>query len=176
MDGQDMLDKAIKKEKGTDSSDTGNLGTRRRKRGTELIWRVYSSSSKAELIYGKPTQQALTFLFKPLLFTSGTLISFQHRLLAHSFHLAFKILPLDQVRNIVIVVVVVPAVLLVAPVPTHAAAVLFLQALVAFRQFAQRGQTVRPKLVEDARHEFGELLVFARAVDGEGVRGYRGVD
>lgn len=67
---------------------------------------------------------------------------------SHSLHLAFEILPVDQIRNIVVIVVVVfPAVLFVAPFTAPAAAVLFLQALVALGKFTQRGQTVGPKLV-----------------------------
>lgn len=135
-------------------------------------------------IYGKPTQLAL------ISSSSKPRFSFSRLLLQYvptnygasapsSLHLAFEILPLDQIRDIVIIVVVfVSAVLLVArvPVPAAAAAVLFLQALVALRQFAQRGQAVGPELVEDAGDEFGEFLVFARAVDGEGVGRNRRMD
>lgn len=115
------------------------------------------------------------FLFNPF---SSTPARSTSTLAPRSLHLTFKILSLNQIRDIVIIIVIViPAVLFVAAVPVPAAAaVLFLQALVALGQFAQRRQTVRPKLVENPRDEFGEFLVFARAVDGEGVGGDRGVD
>ena len=77
-----------------------------------------------------------------------------------SFYLSFKVLTLHQIRDLVVVIF---AAFLLLP------ALLLLQALVALRQPPQTGEGVRAELVEDAGDEFGELFVFAVAVDGEGI-------
>lgn len=51
-----------------------------------------------------------------------------------------------------------------------------LEALVALGKLAQRGKRVRSQLVQDTGNELRQLLVLTVAVDGEGVRGNRGVD
>lgn len=76
-----------------------------------------------------------------------------------------KVLTLNQVRDIILILVV----LLLA-------SLLLLQALVALGKLAQRGQAVGAELVQDAGDEFSEFLLFAVAVDGEGVGGDGGVD
>lgn len=48
--------------------------------------------------------------------------------------------------------------------------------LVALGQLPERGQRVGAQLVENARDELCELLVFAVSVDGERVGGDSGVD
>jgi hypothetical protein len=48
--------------------------------------------------------------------------------------------------------------------------------LVALGEFSERGKGVGAELVEDTRDEFGEFLVLAVSVDGEGVRWDSGVD
>lgn len=163
----------------------------------DCIFRYFLFFKKKKIFFLLPKQERYLrkanptsfdlFLFKPPLYfltpSASLLLKYvptnYSAAAPSSLHLAFEILPLDQIRDIVvIIVVVVSAILLVArvPVPAAAAAVLFLQALVALRQFSQRGQTVGPELVEDAGDEFGEFLVFARAVDGEGVGRNRRVD
>jgi hypothetical protein len=44
--------------------------------------------------------------------------------------------------------------------------------LVALGEFSERGKGVGAELVEDTRDEFGEFLVLAVSVDGEGVGWY----
>lgn len=79
-------------------------------------------------------------------------------------HLAFEVLPCNQVGNIIVIILVL--------IPT----VLFLQALVALRQLPQRSQAVGTELIEDTGDELGEFFVFAVAVNGKGVGGYGSVD
>jgi len=91
----------------------------------------------------------------------------------HLLDFTLEILPRDQIRDIIIVLIVPPS----QPFPLPArAAVLLLQALVALGQLAEGGQAVGAELVEDAGDEFREFFVFAGAVDGEGVGGDGGVD
>lgn len=75
-----------------------------------------------------------------------------------------EILPSDQIRDIVVVILVLLA------------SFLLLQALIALRQFPQRSQAVRAQLVEDARDELGEFFVFTVTVDGKGIGGDCGVN
>jgi hypothetical protein len=48
--------------------------------------------------------------------------------------------------------------------------------LVALGKLSERGQRIRAELVENARDEFSELLVFTVSVDGKGVRWNCSVD
>ena len=73
---------------------------------------------------------------------------------------------LDELRDLVIVVVLLVAVL----------ALLLLHGLVALGELAQAGERIWAKLVEDAGDELGKLLLLAVAVDGEGVCGDGCVD
>lgn len=72
--------------------------------------------------------------------------------------LVLEILALDQLRDVVVVLV-----LLVL------AALGFLHGLVALGQLAERGQGVGTELIQDAGDQLRQLLVFAVTVDGEGV-------
>jgi hypothetical protein len=83
--------------------------------------------------------------------------------------LGLEVVASNELRDVIVILVVV--VLLVAVL-----ALLLLHALVALGKLAQRCERVGTELVEDAGDELGELLVFTVTVDGEGVRGYRGVD
>lgn len=73
---------------------------------------------------------------------------------------ALKVLARDEVGDLVVV------------------SLLFtlLHVLVALGELAERGKRVRSKLVEDARNQLRELLIFAVAIDGKGVCGHRGVN
>lgn len=88
----------------------------------------------------------------------------------HSFFRAdlldssLKVLTLHQIRDIILILIVLTILLSLT-------GLLLLQALVALGQFAERGEAVGAKLVEDAGDKFGEFLFFAVAVDGEGVGG-----
>ena len=86
-----------------------------------------------------------------------------------SIHTLLKVLPLNQIRDIIIA-------LLLLRIPPFAAAILLLHALVALRQLPEAGEGVGAELVEDAGDELGEFFVFAGTVDGEGVGGNGGVD
>ena len=81
--------------------------------------------------------------------------------------LCLEVVASDEIRDIVVIVVIVLLVL--------ALALLLLHGLVTLSELAQRGQRVGAKLVENAGDEFSQLLVFAIAVNGKGVGGYRGV-
>lgn len=83
-------------------------------------------------------------------------------------NLTLEILPLHQIRDIIVIVVRLASL--------RVRAILLLERLVRFCEFAEGGERVRAELVEDAGDEFCELFVFARAVDCEGVRGDGGVD
>ena len=74
--------------------------------------------------------------------------------------LALEVLALDQVRYLVIVIVLLAAFLALAAL---------LQALVALGQLPQAGERVGAELVQDAGDQLRELLVLAVAVNGEGV-------
>jgi len=89
------------------------------------------------------------------------------------FNFTLEVLALDQIGDLIIIVIVV---ILLPPTVLPTATFLLLHALVALGQFAQGGETVGAELVEDSRHEFGEFLVLAVAVDGECVGGDGGVD
>ena len=83
-------------------------------------------------------------------------------------NLTLKILPLHQIRNIVIV--------LLLALPALTTALLLLQALIALCEFPQASEAVRAQLVQDPGDQLGEFFVFARAVDREGVGRDRCVD
>jgi len=91
----------------------------------------------------------------------------------HLLDFTLEILPRDQIRDVIIILIVPPS--QAFPLPARAA-VLLLQALVALGQLAEGGEAVGAELVEDAGDEFREFFVFAGAVDGEGVGGDGGVD
>lgn len=78
--------------------------------------------------------------------------------------LALEVLPLDQIRDILVIFV-----LLLSAFSSLSARLL--QALVALRQLAQTGQTVGAELVQDSRDKLCQFFVFAVAVDGKGVGG-----
>ena len=73
-----------------------------------------------------------------------------------------------QIRDVIIVVISFS----VAIVSTF----LLLHALVTLGEFAKGGETVGTELVEDTGYELGKFLIFAVAVDGEGIGGNGGVD
>lgn len=101
---------------------------------------------------------------KPLSVNASCGISFASELCLLDVVLALEVLALDQLRYLVIVVVLLLAL------------GALLHALVALGQLAERGERVGAELVEDARDELGELLVLTVAVEGEGVGGDRGVN
>lgn len=80
-------------------------------------------------------------------------------------NIAFKILALDQLGDIILVFLLALTTGLV-----------LLHVLVAFGELAERGEAVGAQLVEDTGDELSEFLFFAVAVEGKGVGGDRGVD
>ena len=83
-----------------------------------------------------------------------------------NFAFALKVLALHKIWNLIVIVVF----LAVFTIPT------LLHALIAFRELAKGCERVGSELVQDSGHEFGELLVFAVAVDCESVGGDRCVN
>lgn len=75
---------------------------------------------------------------------------------------ALKVLPLHKFRYVVLPVLL-PFFPLFSPL-------LLLKRLVALGKLSERSQRVGAELVENTGNELGELFVFARAVDGEGIR------
>lgn len=88
------------------------------------------------------------------------------RVLIVSFNFALEVLALDQVRDVLVIL----------PFLLPLAFFTLLHGLIALGQFAERGQRVGAQLVEDTRDEFGEFLLFAVAVNGEGVARDGGLD
>ena len=82
--------------------------------------------------------------------------------------LLFHIKVLHQVRYVVVVVV--------RPSAGAGALLALLGRLIGFCELSQRRERVGAELVEDAWDELCELLDVSRAVDGECVSGYGGVD
>jgi hypothetical protein len=74
--------------------------------------------------------------------------------------LGFEVLSGNQIGDVLIIIVV-----LLVSVLT----LLLLHALIALGQFAERCKRIRSELVENAGDEFGQFLVLAIAVNGEGV-------
>ena len=89
-----------------------------------------------------------------------------------SFNFPFEILPLHQIRDLIVVFIVA----LLARGPFTPRALFLLHALVALSQSPQTCERVWAQLVENPGNQFGEFLVLAVAVDREGVRGDGGVD
>jgi hypothetical protein len=76
------------------------------------------------------------------------------------FNSSLEVLPLDQVRNVVLIVLILLVI---------ASTLLFLHTLVALGKLAQRSQAVGTQLVQDTGDKLGEFLVLAVTVNGEGV-------
>jgi hypothetical protein len=74
--------------------------------------------------------------------------------------LRLKRLARHKIRNVIVIVI---SVLLAF------CSGLFLHALVALSELAQRGQRVGTQLVENSRDKLRQLLLFAVAIDGKGV-------
>jgi hypothetical protein len=74
--------------------------------------------------------------------------------------LAFESFPSDQVRNVIVIVVLSLLAIF---------ALLFLHALVAFGELSQGREGVWAELVEDAGHELRKFLVLTVTVYGKGV-------
>jgi hypothetical protein len=83
------------------------------------------------------------------------------------FNICLEVLSLYQVRNIVLILIILLVV---------AGTLFLLQALVALGQLAQGSQAVGAQLVQDTGNELGEFLVLAVAIDGESVGGDGSVD
>lgn len=80
-------------------------------------------------------------------------------------NIALEVLALNQVRDIVLILVLLAL-----------GTGLLLHVLVALGELAQGGKAVGAKLVEDTGDELGEFLLLAVTVEGEGVGGDGGVD
>lgn len=80
------------------------------------------------------------------------------------FDFVLEVLPSHQIRNIIIVVVLL--------IITFR----LLHRLVAFGQLSERSKGVGAELVEDSWNELGELFVLTVAVDRKGVGWYCSVD
>ena len=81
-------------------------------------------------------------------------------------NIVLEVLTLDQIRDIVIILVLLAL----------GAGLALLHVLVALGQLAEGGQAVGAQLVQDAGDQLGEFLLLAVAVEGEGVGGDGGVD
>jgi predicted N-acetyltransferase YhbS len=84
--------------------------------------------------------------------------------------LGLEVVASNEIGDVVVIIILVVILLVLA------FALLLLHALVALGELAERGKRVGAELVEDTGDELRKLLVFAVAVDGEGVRGYRRVN
>ena len=80
--------------------------------------------------------------------------------------LCLEVLSRDEFWDVVLIVIILVV------LAFRALTLLLLHALVALGQLAQGGQGVGTELVEDARDELGQFLVFTVSVDGEGVGRY----
>ena len=85
--------------------------------------------------------------------------------------LTIKRLTGDQIRNIIVVIIL--RLFLLIPTHTH---LLPLHLLIALGKLAQRREAVRAQLVKNTRDEFRELFLLAVAVDCEGVGGDGGMN
>lgn len=80
-------------------------------------------------------------------------------------NIALKVLALHQIRDIILLVVLLALTTGLA----------LLHVLVALGKLAQRREAVGTQLVQDTGDELGEFLLFAVTVEGEGVGGDGGV-
>ena len=95
-----------------------------------------------------------------------SLLSFFRFVISFLLNIAFEVLTLNQIGDIILLVVLLAL----------TTGLVLLHVLVALGELAERGKAVGAKLVQDPGNELGEFLLLAVTVEGEGVGGDGGVD
>ena len=95
-----------------------------------------------------------------------SLLSFFRFVISFLLNIALEVLTLNQIGDIILLVVLLAL----------TTGLVLLHVLVALGKLAQRLEAVGTQLVQDTGDEFGEFLLLAVAVEGEGVGGDGGVD
>jgi hypothetical protein len=134
--------------------------------GYRLLWLEGGLSEVSKVI--KRIDVDMTSLHGHLIAYPGRLTTYEQKAYASDafvmmvcclFDFALEVLTFNKIWDLIIVIV---SFLLFTTL-------LFLQALIRFSQSPQASQRVGTELVEDARDELSELLVFTVAVNCEGV-------
>jgi ABC-type uncharacterized transport system permease subunit len=90
---------------------------------------------------------------------SCNLVLIHHLNVSCLFDLSLKVLPSDQIRDVIIIVIVLLVI----------TTAFLLHGLVTLGELSERSKGVGAELVEDTGYEFSKFLVFTVTVDSEGI-------